>query len=736
MSALCAIPQTEARISNSYRSGLRRSIAAKFAAAFALVALAVLSGATSVRAQSTVTTVATAKTPIVLGQSAIFTARVSAQGGGAPTGNITFSSNLNGTLGLVALNVYGGRGAIAGGDSHTCAIVNTSAVKCWGKNLDGQLGNSTNSGSFAANPAPLDVTGLSGVVALASGTYHTCALTGAGVVKCWGRNYSGQLGNSTGVGTNVANPVPADVAGLSGVVELAAGERHTCALLNAGTVKCWGNNRYGALGNSTGYGTDTAYPTPADVAGLSDVVALVAGSDFTCALTSSGSAKCWGVNDYGQLGNGTTSTSYVPVNVSGLSATVALAAGEHHACALSSTGVVMCWGYNRYGQLGNNSNTGTGNPNSIPVVISSLSGATALAAGQNHTCALADAGATKCWGLNYYGQLGNGTGTQTVNAYSSPADVAGLSGMVALIAGTNHTCAQWSDGTVTCWGTNFYGQLGNGANNGVDAPNPTPADVAGVSAVINAKAVLATSALTVGSHIMTASYGGDGNHTASNGTVSQQVVAPPAVTALSPTTGSISGGTAVTLTGTGFTGATAVTFGSTPAASFTVNSDTQIVATSPAGSGTVHIAVTTPGGTSTTGSADQFTYVAAQAPTVIGIGPSSGPVAGGMVATIAGTNFTGATSVTFGGTAATGINVVSSTQITATTPAHAAGSVDVVVTTPAGTGTGANLYTYVAAPTIGSITPSARRFPLARRRTWCRLVRRAVRSSRRRSATR
>ncbi|WP_199228409.1 putative Ig domain-containing protein [Caulobacter sp. D4A] len=185
-------------------------------------------------------------------------------------------------------------------------------------------------------------------------------------------------------------------------------------------------------------------------------------------------------------------------------------------------------------------------------------------------------------------------------------------------------------------------------------------------------------------------------------------VAAPTVTAVSPTTGSTAGGTSVTITGTNLSGATAVTFGGTAATGYTVNSATQITATAPAGSaGTVDIRVTTVGGQSATSASDQFTYSAL--PTVTSISPTAGPTGGGTSVTISGTNFTGVTAVTFGATAATGFTFNSATSITATAPAGSAGTVDVRVTTPAGSSatSAADQYTYVSAPTVTSVSPTA-----------------------------
>ena len=366
--------------------------------------------------------------------------------------------------------------AVSGGASHTCALTNAGAVKCWGDNYWGQLGD----GTRTASVTPVDVTGLqSGVLAVAAGMDHTCAMTIAGGVKCWGSNRSGEVGDGS---SEILRTMPVDVNDLSGGVQaIAAGALHTCALTNKGGVKCWGGNTSGQLGNGT---TSIENRTPVDVDGLqSDVVAVAAGAQHTCALTGGGQAKCWGNNYYGQLGDGTRTLRSAPVVVDGLTPGVeAIAPGGSHTCALTAAGV-MCWGHNISGQLGD----GTTTDRLAPVSVAGLSaGVQAIATGarsappeESHSCALTDSGEVKCWGNNRYGQLGDGTRTDR----SRPIDVTGLSyGVQDVSAGHAHTCALTTAGGVKCWGDNVYGELGDGTT----SVQSTPANVAGLKGGVQA----------------------------------------------------------------------------------------------------------------------------------------------------------------------------------------------------------------------------------------------------------
>lgn len=422
--------------------------------------------------------------------------------------------------------------AIAAGGDHACVLTSAGDVKCSGYNLFGALGDGQACGAVCTTP--VDVAGLEGgVAALAGGRNHTCALTAAGGVKCWGLGHRGQLGaeeigscvDPFGRPTGSCNATPVDVVGLeSGVVAVIAGYNHTCAITAEGGLKCWGWNAMGQLGD----GTTTTRWTPVDVcevydhlAGqclqpLSDVSAVAGGYEHTCALTDDGGLKCWGSNIYGGLGAEANEScddpflgfpiacSTSPLDVVGLeSGVAAVTAAAVHTCALSNAGGAKCWGLNDRAQLGTETDEFCLDPvfqepsacSTVPLdVLGLASGVAAVAAGGHHTCALTSDGGLKCWGLNFHGELGDGTPSErpeTLIVRTTPVDVCRvyddvaeeclrpLSGVAAVDAGGNYTCAVTRVGSLKCWGGNCCGQLGIGSSD--FDPHPIPLDAFGLS---------------------------------------------------------------------------------------------------------------------------------------------------------------------------------------------------------------------------------------------------------------
>jgi alpha-tubulin suppressor-like RCC1 family protein len=391
-------------------------------------------------------------------------------------GNVSYSDDIP----LLVDGLDGGVQQLAAGGSHTCAITKEGTVKCWGYNNSGQLGREYP--DYSAEP--LEVTGVRNAVALSAGLFHTCAVVAGGQAKCWGDNRFGQLGGLS----PASGGVVVDVTGAPGNLRgIAAGGSHTCALTGSGSVSCWGNNKYGQLGDSSFLPTPTSAPTRTESAGTEPVTPLpsstpsvsgkassiAAGHSHTCAVTGSGGVKCWGNNEHGELGNGTWSSSPVPVDVTGLKTGVrSVVAGWGHTCALTTSGGVKCWGYNQNGELGNGAN----NKSNTPVDVRGLTaGVKSLEAGDDHTCAVLESGGVKCWGFNEYGQLGDGTAVDR----NAPVDVQGIIPQVVMIAaGWGHTCALTSQGSVKCWGNNHYGQVGDGSS--IENLH-TPVNVAGLT---------------------------------------------------------------------------------------------------------------------------------------------------------------------------------------------------------------------------------------------------------------
>ena len=374
------------------------------------------------------------------------------------------------------------------GGYHACGITTSEQLLCWGYNADGQLGL----GSSTPVLSPTLIPGDFRYRRVVGGFYHTCGFTLAANAYCWGNNSEGRLG-AGGSGPSSMTPAVVTIAStvdtlhgdtlVTGNVRLlvqgmAAGEAHTCGVDLAQRLYCWGRNSEGQLGR--GDFTSFNPPTLVNTGQFFEEVSV--GGLHTCAITLAGTGLCWGYNVAGQLGDGSTANSALPVGVAAgltfrtdplvifhspdpdfpLPPGPFVAAGYDHSCAISAAGPTVCWGLNEYGQVGD----GTRTNRVTPATVSGDHPFAAVTAGLRHTCALDTTGAAFCWGDNRLGQLGDGTTT----AHNAPTAVSGGLAFAYLKAGELSTCGVTGSGVAYCWGDNEYGQLGDGTTNGSAVP--------------------------------------------------------------------------------------------------------------------------------------------------------------------------------------------------------------------------------------------------------------------------
>lgn len=370
-------------------------------------------------------------------------------------------------LALTPLRVLDGVAATAvgAGGEHTCATV-AGVLRCWGDNLDGQLGD----GLTVGQPTPQGVVGIAGAAQVTSKRWTTCARLLDGTASCWGVGSSGELGDGTRYRGRFS---PGPVRGLTGIAEIASGWGHGCARSSDGTVRCWGSNLRGQVGDGT---SATFVYAPVAVTGLRDVIGLALGSTTSCALLSNRSVRCWGDNRSGQLGLGLVDADPRPQPtdpVVGVTDAVAVTMGEEHACAVRADGTVVCWGRNHIGQLGD----GTNLARREPVAALALTDVTQVEATGGFTCARRRDGTVSCWGINTFGQCGLATSPSPV---LRPTPVAGLTEVEEIGVGGSSVCARRRDGSVWCWGSNDALQLGRAVR---AAAGPTPLPVPGLTGV-------------------------------------------------------------------------------------------------------------------------------------------------------------------------------------------------------------------------------------------------------------
>lgn len=314
---------------------------------------------------------------------------------------------------------------------------------------------------------------------LSVGLGHACGLKRDGTLACWGSNNSGELGNgASGSGADRSSPVP--VAALNHVVSFLAGGLRTCALEDNNSVWCWGFN--------PGDGTTGANSGPIELLGLGNVVQLAGAGYHGCTLDTAGNARCWGLNNHGQLGDGTTADRLSPAPVVGLGQVLAVDANVYHTCAVKADGSAMCWGSNALGELGDGAfgtNAAKDDADrSLPVAVRNLRDVAVVRTGITFTCALRTNGSVSCWGTSYAGQLGDGSfGAAAGKAVPGP--VSGLTDATSLVTGTDHACALRATGAVVCWGNNTHGQIGDGTSApGTMKPVPVPVVVSGLVDVV------------------------------------------------------------------------------------------------------------------------------------------------------------------------------------------------------------------------------------------------------------
>ncbi|MFO0626657.1 MAG: hypothetical protein U0325_13670 [Polyangiales bacterium] len=349
-------------------------------------------------------------------------------------------------------------GLVSGYRGHSCVIRCDGRTWCWGINSEGQLGD----GTTTTRRLPVRLTGLPRrATALGLGYDAGCAVLDDGSVWCWGRGGDGGIGAPDTPRSNV--PVP--VRGLTDpAVSVAVGGTHFCAVLQGGGLACWGENGRGQLGldGNSPRSTATRVTTVVD-----EVVEVVGGQFHTCARLQRGTVSCWGQNVFGTLADGTFVDRSAPQEVPLQANAVALATLANHVCAALDNGTAWCWGYNNDGQLGNGSRTLAARPVAAAPAPPPTS---RFSAGSNHTCALSEDGEVRCWGGNEFGQLGDGTTTR----HTRPGAVVALPAAATHIStGNGFTCAALRDGRVFCWGDNANGNLGDGTAQ----TSPTPVAV-------------------------------------------------------------------------------------------------------------------------------------------------------------------------------------------------------------------------------------------------------------------
>jgi uncharacterized repeat protein (TIGR01451 family) len=373
------------------------------------------------------------------------------------------------------------------GDEHSCAILADRSLRCWGGGLAGRLGYGSQANVLTAGALGAVNLGSGRTPrAISAGPFHTCAILDDASVRCWGFGENGRLGN--GGTANVlaaAAPTPVDLGPGRTAKAITTGFSHTCAILDTGAVRCWGNGNTGRLGygNSQSIG-DNEPPSavgPVDIGAGRTAVAISAGNYHTCVIRDDASLLCWGYGFYGQLGysgnadvgDDETPGSVGPVDLGGHRVR-AVSGGAGHTCAILDDGSGRCWGFGPNGRLGYGSTANV--PSALvapPINLGAGRTATAIAAGDAHTCAILDDESLRCWGSGANGRLGYdntdsiGNDSGETPASVPPVDLGNGRSARAVAVGFSHTCALLDNGTLRCWGFGGTGRLGYGSETSV-----------------------------------------------------------------------------------------------------------------------------------------------------------------------------------------------------------------------------------------------------------------------------
>ena len=365
----------------------------------------------------------------------------------ATAGSVTITAESEGAVGTALVIVtLPPQARVTVGSATTCTNAADGKTYCWGDGTNGTLGD----GDTRNQITPVLSARGRQLQAISAGDAHVCGIDASGAAFCWGGGLQGQLGN----GGTQSSATPVAVSGGLSFSMLNSGQAHTCAVASGGAAYCWGLGTTGQLGNANTQSSSVPVP----VAGGHQFTAVAAGGGFSCGIDTGGKAWCWGYQGSGRLGNGRIhdGSDGAPNEVVGGLTFTSITTGTAHACALTDDGTAYCWGSGQSGQLGNGR---TFFVTASPVPVQSTLKFTTLVAGGSQTCGIATTGGTYCWGLNSFGQLGDGS----ENLRTTPTPVSGGHSFVAIETQDRHTCAIDTQGQTYCWGANDVGQLGDGS---------------------------------------------------------------------------------------------------------------------------------------------------------------------------------------------------------------------------------------------------------------------------------